>query len=290
MLLTLALVRIAILIVIAFLYAMFDVFNKRNMPPVFAYASVAIGFILTLTYPSQTVIYSVVVAAVVAVVGYVTYRMGVLGSGDIYEFVFISLVLPVLATPYSTSVMQYGLPFILSVLIAAGLATVLLAPLYYIRKSAKRHGGLFRLKIRKRRMIEGTAILAVYAFLFVSLTYIAGFELIRLLIVLLIALPAAIVLIYEDEIYEGMVERVYPSALEEGDMIATNMMSEKDMRYFKKISKSFGRLVTGELIQKIKKARKRIPVYKNAVPLALFTFIGIIVALLLGNLILLMLV
>ena len=83
-----------------------------------------------------------------------------------------------------------------------------------------------------------------------------------------------------------MVRNVYPSQLEDEDIIAVYVMNEKDLRYFNSLSKSFGRLTTRKLMQDLKGVRKKLPVYKNAVPLALFTLIGGVISLLFGNVLL----
>ena len=265
---------------------MFDIFNNRNLPNYFAYATVVAGLLLTLTYSYPVMEYSLVFAAVIAAIGYLTYKAGLLGGGDVFEFVFISLVIPVQMVPMFWSTPQFGLPFILSVFITTGYAAVLTTPVYYILKG-KRKLGHKRLTIDPERFVAGCLIFIMYAALIIFTTYEVNYNLLGVLLLFGAAIPSVIILIYEKYIYEGMMLMVYPSKLEDGDMIATNMMNKKDIAYFKSKSRRFGRLVNRQLIKEIKNVRKQIPVYKNAIPLALFTFIGVVVSLLVGNLILL---
>ena len=278
--------RIAVLLVVTFAYAMLDLFNNRNLPNYFAYSTVVAGLLLTLTYPYPTMLYSLAIAAVIAAIGYITYRMGLLGGGDVFEFVFISLVMPTQMIPLLIRGIQFNLPFILSVFITAGYTTVLVTPVYYILKG-KRKLGHKNIKVDPERLVAGCLIFIMYAALIIFTTYEINYNIVGILLLFGAAIPSVIILIYEKYIYEGMMLMVYPSKLEEGDMIATNRMHKKEIEYFKSRSRNFGRLVTKPLMNDISKVKRQLPVYKNAIPMALFTFIGVVVSLLVGNLILL---
>ena len=82
-----------------------------------------------------------------------------------------------------------------------------------------------------------------------------------------------------------MVARVYTRQLEDGDIIAFNMMSASEKKYFSKY-RGFERLATAELIGRLRNARRKLPVYKNAAPLAVFILIGVVASLLFGNIVL----
>ncbi len=278
--------RIAVLIAVTFAYAMFDIFNKRNLPNYFAYSTIIAGLLLTLTYPYPTMLYSIALAIVIAAVGYLTYRAGLLGGGDIFEFVFISLVIPMQIAPFFWSGPQFNLPFILSVFITTGYATVLTTPIYYIIKG-KRKLGHKKFVVDPERFVAGCLIFVMYAALIIFTTYEVSYNLLGVLLLFGAAVPSVIILIYEKYIYEGMMLMVYPSKLEDGDMVATNMMAKQDVSYFKSKSKRFGRLVNRQVINDLKGVKRKLPVYKNAIPIALFTFVGVIASLLVGNLILL---
>ena len=91
--------RIVVLIIVALIYAYFDVFNKRNIPDTFAYTCLIVAALFTLAYPQTTIIYSIVTAAIVAVIFYIFYRMGQVGAGDGFELVTLSLLLPIQPSP-----------------------------------------------------------------------------------------------------------------------------------------------------------------------------------------------
>ena len=84
-----------------------------------------------------------------------------------------------------------------------------------------------------------------------------------------------------------MVEDIFPRELDEGDIIAFNMMSKRDLNYFTSKYKGFERLATRGEIKMLKSENRKLPVYRNAAPLAVFIGAGIIFSLLFGNIILL---
>jgi hypothetical protein len=271
------------LIAISLIYASFDLFNKRNVPDAFAYASVAAGVLITLTFNESTMAYSFAIALFVGSVGYLIYRLGMWGAGDCFELVAISLIMPIQPLPLLDSVIQLELPFVLSVFVATGFATVFIVPIYYLVFAKKTD---IERKPEKKHLNYGMSLLLLYLLLFITIYYFYSFDLVKIILIILVAVPSAITVMFENDITTRMVEKVYPNELEEGDIVAFNMMSSDEMRYFLKY-KNFGRLVTKEMMKGIKTAKRKLPVYKNAAPLALFIVIGVIISLLLGNVILL---
>ncbi|MCL5239263.1 MAG: hypothetical protein M1286_02205 [Candidatus Marsarchaeota archaeon] len=271
------------LIAISVMYAAFDVFNKRNVPDVFAYASVAVGIAITLAFHQSELVFSLIVALIVGTIGYVVYRLGLWGAGDYFELVAISLILPVQPAPLFFGVAQLGLPFILSVFVGTGFAAIWIVPIYY----------LFFMKrawVKKpdaKHVYYGLSLFVLYMLLLLFIYYFYGYALGRLALIMIVAVPSALTLVFEEEITSRMVERIPTKKLEEGDIIAFNMMSKNEMRYFSKYS-GFGRLATRSLIARIKNAKMQLPVYRNAAPLALFILIGIGVSLFFGNVVLFM--
>src|SRR5208283_86630 len=123
--------RLVSLVAIALVYMLFDLFNKRNIPELFAYGSVAYGLLLTVLYLNASAIaFSVAIAAVVLGLGYLVYRAGYLGAGDVFEFAALSLILPFQAVPLLLNIPQFGIPFIVSVFMGGGIAALVAVPLY----------------------------------------------------------------------------------------------------------------------------------------------------------------
>jgi hypothetical protein len=270
-----------VLAVITILYALFDLFNKRNVPDLFAYASVVVGLAITFVYNSSNLAFSLELAVVIAVVGYLIYRLGLWGAGDYFELLAISLILPLQPAPLLVGGNQLGLPFVLSVFVATGFAAIWIVPIYYLFFIKK----TWRMKPDMKHVVYGVALFALYLLLFSAVYFFYGFTLGRLVLILLIAIPSAATLIFEEEITSRMVQRVYPSRLEDGDIIAFNMMDGEERKFFSKY-RGFGRLATRGLIARLKNVKKKLPVYKNAAPLAVFILAGVIISLLFGDVVL----
>ncbi len=277
------LIRILLLLAITLAYALFDIFNKRNVPDLFAYVSVAVGLAITLTYSHSTILFSLMIAAVIAAISYFLYRAGQLGAGDGFEFVAISLIMPLQGSAAIVSASQFSMPFILSAFVATGVIAVWVAPIYYlsIRKKS-------RLAVSGNDILKGASVFLSYMILLLLFVYLFGFRYMSALIILIIGVPSAFIAIYARRINERMVEPVYPNKLEPGDMIAINLMSDADIKFFSRRSEHFGRLVTKRLINDIKRAKKTLPVYRRALPLAAIIFFGVVASLLFGDILLLL--
>jgi hypothetical protein len=226
------------------------------------------------------------IAAVVGIISYVVYRIGLWGAGDGFELVAISLIFPLQPMPLAGTMLQFGLPFVLSVFVMTGFVAVLAVPIYYLvftkRTVVRKRTGL-------RHLFFGISLLVVYAFLFIFVYFFYNITLGNVLLMILIAVPSSITLMFEEKITARMVTDILPNELEEGDIIAFNMMSKKDIGYFTMKYKKFGRLATRNLIREMRSEKRKLPVYKNAAPLAVFIGAGAIFSLLFGNIIFLML-
>lgn len=283
------LIRYALVLVIAFVYSLFDLYNKRNVWNSFAYLSVLVGFVVTLTLNQQTMLYSILLAIAIAAISYLLFKIGWLGSGDGFEFVALSLLVPIQPQPIFQFVLsQLNLPFMLSAFIATGVVAIIVAPLYYLLL-VRRSAAVNIFERGRDNSVARAAILVIsYLVLFLLVVYVSGFRLISLLLVTTIVIPSAITALFETEIMLRMIESVYPKELEVGDIIAVNLMKQKDIAYYQKKSKDFGRLVTEKLLRDIEKLNVKLPVYKKALPLAPLTFIGVLISFAFGNILLIL--
>jgi hypothetical protein len=276
------------LAIVTIIYAAFDVFNDRNVPNSFAYASVVLGLAVTVAFNSGILVFGIALALLVGALGYLVYRMGFWGAGDVFELVAVTLLLPlqnIPLLPYFAQVGQLGLPFVLSVFIATGFAAVWFVPIWYLLLD--RHEEV-RSKVSGKRILLGAALLAMYAALLFVIYALYGISPLKVAILVAIAVPSALTMIFEEKITARMIRLIPPRELEEGDMIATNILSANESALLSKRYGSFGRLVTKKFIEEVKGAKEKLPVYRNAVPLAVFILAGVAISLLFGNLILLM--
>ncbi|MGC8538539.1 MAG: hypothetical protein ACP5MK_01575 [Candidatus Micrarchaeia archaeon] len=276
------LIRILLLVLISLIYALYDIFNKRNVPDLFVYASLAVGLLSTIAYWSYLSLYSIGIAVVIGAIGYVFYKGGQLGAGDGFELVTISLLLPIQPTPFLVSIAQFGMPFILSVLVATGFAAIVIVPIYYLLIDGKNRRKIG--KVDAKSMVKGIIILAIYLIL-LAMIYLVRYQisLIAIVLILALAVSSMFMALYANEINYRMISFVYPKELERGDMIAVSIMKKSDLAYFTRAYEKFGRVADDQLIAKVKDLNRKLPVYKKAVPFAAFIFIGVVVSLLFGD-------
>ena len=278
-------IDLAILLLISLIYAVYDVFNRRNVPNSFVYFTILVGMAMAfLSNSGMLLITTFVVALVIGAIGYTIYRAGLLGAGDVLELVFIALIMPMWSNPFIENTYQWNVPFVLSVIIAAGYASLIFIPIYYllVKKQPKNAP-----KPNRKRMMIGAIFFIVYMIFIIVMRYLYSINLVGSALIFLLAFFAGITMIYDQRIYLGMVEFMYPSKLEEGDMIATNLMSKNDLEVFQAKS-NFGRLASEKLISEIKNIKVKLPVYRDSVPFSLFIFIGVLISLAYGNIILMM--
>lgn len=278
-------IELAVLLLISFIYAVYDVFNKRNVPNSFVYFTIILGAVIAyLANSGMQMIVTFVMAIVIGTIGYTIYKAGLLGAGDVLELVFVALVIPQWPDPFFSVTYQWGVPFVISVIIAAGYASLIFIPLYYLLVKKPPRGAP---KPDRRRVFVGIAFFMIYMAFVAVMRYLYNINLVGSVLIFVLALFAGITMIYDQKIYLGMVDFIYPSKLEEGDMIATNLMKKRELAVFQKKA-NFGRLASEELISEIRDIKVKIPVYRDSVPFSLFIFIGVVVSLLYGNIILTM--
>jgi Flp pilus assembly protein protease CpaA len=285
-------IRVISLIVIGLIYMIFDLFNKRNIPSWFVYSALAYGIFLTLLYLNlSSILISAAIALVIFLAGYLVYLNGSLGAGDVFEFTTLSLILPFQAFPLLSTIGQLGLPFIISIFMATGIAALVIVPIYYLPKSRIRHIRIGK-EIPKGDLGKAILVSAIYLLFAIFLIVDIGVSIEGMAVLILLILGSAMIMLFQKPIAEFMIEYVDVNKFEAGDMIAINLMSPYSIANAKKRVKSFGKLVTPKLIAELKRKRikNKFPVYKRAVPLAAPIFIGIITSLLFGNLILLLVV
>ncbi|MCL5114984.1 MAG: hypothetical protein M1528_00375 [Candidatus Marsarchaeota archaeon] len=278
--------------VIGLVYMVFDIFNKRNIPLWFAYPALAYAALLTVLYFNVNLIgISAAIAAVVLALGYVVYRLGFLGGADVIELATLSLILPFQKIPLLNSVNQIGMPFIISLFIASGVSALILVPLYYLPKAKVGRMRIGR-EIPRSAVIKSISIGVIYAVFYMFLAFEIGVSVSGAIVLLAMVLGSIAIILFENPLTKCMIRTVDVSAIEEGDLIAMNMISQKDIEMLGKRIGSFGRLATSDLIKEMKrkKIRIKLPVYKKAVPLAAPIFIGIVISILFGNIILFLLI
>jgi Flp pilus assembly protein protease CpaA len=282
------LVRVVSVIAIALVYMLFDLFNKRNVPNLFAYSTLAYGIVLTILFLNlNTILISTGIALIVLGVGYTVYRMGQLGGADVIEFAALSLIMPLQMSPLLTgSINQFGLPFMLSLLLNAGIIAIIIIPIYYLPKARARMKKPLYEYINRQNLAR-TAFLAVAYLAFISYAAIyIGIGYIGIIILLLILGASCSVMLFSVPLTHSMIEYVSYERFEEGDIVAFNLMDRKSIESIKGRVGNFDRLLTQKVIDKFKKKkiRDKLPVYKEAMPFAVPIFVAVLLSILVGNL------
>jgi Flp pilus assembly protein protease CpaA len=280
----LLLIRIVSVVLIAAAYMLFDIFNRRNVPEIFAFATLGYGAVLTLLYlNTATILTSTAIALIVLGLGYLVYRAGQLGAADVIEFASLSLIIPVQPMPLLMgNMLQFGMPFVVSIMIGAGIAALVIVPLYYIPKAKRTNKSL---RVSRRSVLKAAAIAGAYLLFMVVIEVTTGITLRGLVILAMLFAGSAIITLFEGPITSAMVRYTSVGGFDEGDFIALNLMSKRDIEATRKRVKRFDRLATPELIKEMraKHIKRKFPVYKEALPLALPIFIGVAVSLLFGD-------
>ena len=289
--------RLAAALAIALIYLLLDVFNGRNVPSVFAYATLVFGAAMTLTYASYPYIEtSALVAIIVIAIGYVFYRIGQLGAADVIEFAAISLIIPVQGTPFFLDIPQFGFPLMLSLLINAGVVALVMVIVYYLPisirtiRNSRINGGIDSL-ITRYDIIKTGFILAVYIIFAAMLALTVGLGPAGIALIGIIAFGSIVITLFERPLIYSMVRYVPVSKIDEGDIIETKLMDRRQLSALKRSISGFDRLVTPKVLAQLKrrKVKSRMPVYKNAMPFAVPIFFGLVLSIMFGNLILLIL-
>lgn len=281
--------RIASALVIALIYLLFDVFNKRNVPGSFAYFTLGYGFVLTVLYFNMSeILVSSAIALIVLGIGYVIYKAGQIGAADIIELAAISMMLPLQQAPFLFgSASQFGLPFILSVMVAAGMSAMIIVPAYYLPKAKRLFRKPLTAFIDKKGAFKAIVIIVPYLALALFLDLEASINAVGLTMLLAMMFGSSLLMLFEKPITDSMVELVTMDKCDEGDIIAFNLMKKSEIDSIRKRVKIFDRLVTKELMaeMKAKRVKDKLPVYRNALPFAVPIFIGVALSILFGNII-----
>ncbi len=289
--LTIVLLKVVVALAIAFAYMLFDVFNERNVPDVFAYGTLIIAAAAAIVGATTTAIeISYIAAAAICGIGYVAYRIGEIGAADIIELAALAMLIPLQPIPVLAGTSQLGLPFIISLIVDTGIAAVVMVPLYYIPKAFHMMGRKVFQNILKADWSKALVVAAAYAVFFTFVATIFMVSTYGIAIFIALMLFSSLMLLFQNPITMSMVKMTMYNGFTEGDIIAFNLMTKPQINAAKRKVSNFSRLVTPAMIaeMKRKKINTKFPLYKNAVPLAVAIFAGLIMAILLGNMVLLM--
>lgn len=270
---TIFVIRIILLLLAVALAAYFDyktgyIYDWISIP------LIAIGLIINIfTYSFKSLIPIVLIALGIYLFGYFAYYFGKIGGGDIKLFIGIHMILPYLS----------GQLFILWVIIASSLLSVLFVSISYCFKLSKKIKITRKLLQKKRKMIFKSAFLFLLFLAFVIFaTTISDFPKI-----VYIAIPpmffGSVVMIFEDEIKKHIYLRQKPIAkLEEGDVFASEFAT-KDL--IAKLGLGKRTVLEKEDLKRAKLLRlKALPIFDYLPRFGIYILLGAISVLVFGYL------
>jgi hypothetical protein len=205
----------------------------------------------------------------------------------VIEFSALSLIMPIQMAPLlAANISQFGLPFMLSMLLNTGVVALILVPVYYIPKaghSLRKPLGSF---IDSAGILKAAVLAVAYLAFIVFAVRFAGMGYIGMAILFLLLVCSCAIMLLSVPITRSMIKYVSAADFEEGDIIAFNLMDQGSIARIKSKVRGFDRLLTNDLIKELKRKRikEKLPVYKEAMPFALPIFAGVIISIALGNL------
>lgn len=268
---TIFIIRILVLLLACALAAYFD-YKTGYIYDWISYPLIAIGLIINIfTYSFKSLIPIVLIAVGIYLFGYFAYYFGKIGGGDIKLFIGIHMILPYLS----------GQLFILWVIIAASLLSVLFVSIFYCFKLSKKIKITKKLLQKKRKMIFTSAFLFLLFLAFVIFaTTISDFPKI-----VYIAIPpmffGSAVMIFEEEIKKYIYLRQKPIAkLDEGDVFASEFATKE---LIAKLGLGKRTVLEKEDIKRAKLLKlKALPIFDNLPRFGIYILLGVISVLILN--------
>lgn len=244
------------------------------------YAMIGLGLVLDiLTFDQNFILYSIAIAAGIFAFGYLLYRTGQLGGGDVLLFAGIQLLLPYypqVAASLGFAPQPYlFIPFLISILAVSSFYALLGTAVW------------FGLQLRKLPLKPDVPSAIVAAVMFVAMLYAASVAGGGLLINALFAamiVPGAFLLVFKKQITEELIIRkIRISQVEDEDVLATEKMPAALVKKY-----ALGRVLTKKEVEKLRKIEKSgkmrsFPVYKNLPRFGPYVLAALITCLILGD-------
>jgi len=274
--------RIFIVIAFTAAAAYYDVFKNKWVPNALLYAFLACAFAVNLVYFEQELFISAVAfGAAMFLISYPLYKAGQLGGADVFCYSSIAMAIPYLSHPFLNPSASAPYPFILSVLVPAGIAFIAFmfarfVPYIY---SQARQGGL---AFSAARLAVPAILLLAFVIFFHALSSLP----VRIpfgYLLMLVFLFAAISFfsLFKQEIKDSMVESVPLAKLQEEDVLALEKMDSGLVARLK-----LQPLINGKTAALLAKAKLRaVPVYTRMPCFLPYLLFGVVFTILFGDLI-----
>ncbi len=240
------------------------------------FSMVGIGAFLTLfSFDLQFILNTFIPAVIIFGVGFLLYKTGQLGLGDVLLFVGLQLMLPI--APKVTQLLAFNfqsIPFSITVLTLASLFALIGSSVMYLRI------------YMQKKLVPSKGTIAIFILL-LSAALLAVFLLknaFSIATIAILLIPTAFVLAFKKQIYDKIIIQEIPiSKIEDEDILAIDKMPERLVKKY-----SLDKVLTKKQVAKLKIIEKNekirlFPVCKILPRFGPYTLIGLIAALLLGD-------
>lgn len=261
------------------------------------YAMLAFGLVLDFaTFQPDFIVFSVGGAALIFGAGYLLYRGGQLGGGDVLLLAGLqsllpfspsivrALTLPLLMPSLQTvpvlvlAAVSNAVPFIASVFIAGTLLALIGSSIHYGLKLRGR-------KMRPELLAGGLALVAAIAVLGVSYD-VSGLRIGHVLLVVLALAPAVFLAAFRKQIQDELImQRIPVSKVQDEDVLMTEYLDARLVKKYK-----LGRVLTKAEVEKLKAVSRKegiksFPVATDLPRFGPYLFLGLLVCLAVGDVI-----
>lgn len=274
--------EIRILVALAFTgaAAYYDAFNKKWVPENLLRLFLAASAIVNLLFFDLPLFAAAVALSVaVAVITYYFYRMGQIGGADVFVMTSITLCLPYAPAPLLSSAQSIPYPFILSVLMPAGIFFILhMAALYVPFVVAGISKG--KIHIDQKKLLLSSLFIAVMVAFCMTVAANMPVSLAFLGIFCFLGLSLVFFSLFIKEIKMSMAERVSVRRLQCEDVLALEFMPELSKKL--KLSP----VINERTIKALSRAGVKSVLVYTKMPFFLpYLFLGLVFALLFGDII-----
>lgn len=258
----------------------YDLFNRRNVPTWLTYSLVGVGVLFTLaTFDIAAIASTLEVALAVFVVGYLLYITGQIGGADVLLFVSIALLLPEAPHPFFGQQFEFGFPFVLSVFVVSGMLGVFGVFLKYVPATVYSYAKGERVVINRTTLLLSAATLLLYLLLLYNLALIAELTQLQLAVFTGVVVCATCIFALKEHISERyLIRMVGVDEIEEEDILAVERMDPALVR-----KHNLRKLLTKSEIEKLRKMRRKFPVYKEMPVFMPYVLITLLLSILFGD-------
>jgi len=205
-------------------------------------------------------------AGIVFAIGYILYKTGKLGGGDVMLFTGIALTVPFFG----------GHPFILNVLVIAAATSVVFLSVYYVSRYIRKG---IDWEYNKKNLSRAGILGIILLLYFILLSQIQGVGIIRMLPIIIPLVFGIVYVAFEAGIKkEFFTKKIKVSELEEDEIISEENL---DPKIYSLLNLKFIKVI-GEKEKEILKENnvKEIWVYRNLPKFGPFIFLGVVISLL----------